>query len=168
MAWLLLTLAIVTEVIATSALKLSDGFAHRGYSIVVILGYVTSYIALGRALRLQLEVSVAYAIWSGVGTAAIAVIGALFFQESVNIVKTVAIIMVISGVALLNLAPSPDPAASGAQPVVTARPDAAVALVRALGDLSGAITDLRTREPVGTAAPSVVAADAVPRIPTTR
>ncbi|WP_245691367.1 DMT family transporter [Sinosporangium album] len=164
MAWLLLTLAIVTEVIATSALKLSDGLSHRGYTVVVVLGYVASYVALARALKLQLEVSLAYAIWSGVGTAAIAVIGAMFFHESVSVLKTVAIVLIIAGVAMLNLAPTPH-TATGRVAVVTARPDAAVALVRALGDLTGAITELRAAEPSRAVRPHSVA-DAVPRVPT--
>ncbi|MDH2425919.1 multidrug efflux SMR transporter [Sphaerisporangium sp. TRM90804] len=104
MAWLLLAAAIASEVLATSALKLSDGFAHKGWSVVVVIGYVASFALLARALKLQMEVGVAYAVWAGVGTAAIAVIGALFLGETMNLAKVGGILLIIGGVVLLNLA----------------------------------------------------------------
>ncbi|RCG26876.1 QacE family quaternary ammonium compound efflux SMR transporter [Sphaerisporangium album] len=104
MAWLLLAAAIASEVLATTALKLSDGFAHKGWAVVVVVGYVTSFALLARALKLQMEIGVAYAVWSGVGTAAIAVIGALFLGEAMNLAKAGGIVLIIAGVVLLNLA----------------------------------------------------------------
>ncbi|GII60826.1 QacE family quaternary ammonium compound efflux SMR transporter [Sphaerisporangium krabiense] len=106
MAWVLLAAAIVSEVLATTALKLSDGFAHKGWAVVVVIGYLTSFAMLGRALKLQMEIGVAYAVWSGVGTAAIAVIGALFLGEALSPAKVAGIVLIIAGVVLLNLAGS--------------------------------------------------------------
>ncbi|WP_113703894.1 DMT family transporter [Nonomuraea lactucae] len=103
MAWLLLALAITAEVLATTALKLSNGFAHLGWSAVVTVGYVTSFLLLGQALKLRLEVGTAYAVWAGVGTAAIALIGAAFMGESLTPVKIGGILLIIGGVVVLNL-----------------------------------------------------------------
>ncbi|GAB2944051.1 multidrug efflux SMR transporter [Nonomuraea fastidiosa] len=104
MAWLLLALAIASEVIATSALKLSNGLSHLGWSIVVAAGYLTSFALLARVLKLQLDMGTAYAVWSGAGTAAIALIGAAFMGETLTALKIGGILLIIAGVVLLNLA----------------------------------------------------------------
>jgi small multidrug resistance pump len=103
MAWLILIGAIACEVTATSALKLSNGFTRLVPSIVVAVGYIASFVLLAQALRLQLQVSVAYAVWSGVGTALIAVIGMLALGEPLTPPKVVGIALVIAGVVVLNL-----------------------------------------------------------------
>jgi small multidrug resistance pump len=105
-AWLLLAGAILTEVIATSALKLSDGLSKLLPTIVVAVGYILSFVLLAQALKLHLQVSIAYAVWSGAGTAAIAVIGMLWLDEPLNLAKVVGIALVILGVVVLNLAGS--------------------------------------------------------------
>ncbi|GAA0918387.1 DMT family transporter [Nonomuraea longicatena] len=104
MAWILLAVAIAFEITATSALKLSNGFSHLGWTVVVAIGYLVSFTLLAQALKLQLEMGVAYAVWSGVGTAAIALIGALFMGESLNALKIGGIVLIIGGVVVLNLA----------------------------------------------------------------
>ena len=106
MAWLLLIGAIASEVAATSALKLSNGLTRVLPTVAVSVGYVASFVLLAWALRLQLQVSVAYAIWSGVGTAAIALIGALFLNEPLTGYKIAGIALVIAGVVVLNLSSS--------------------------------------------------------------
>jgi small multidrug resistance pump len=103
MVWVLLGGAIVAEVVATSALKLSAGFTKLVPSIVVGVGYLVSFLLLAQALK-QLQVSVAYAIWSGVGTAAVAVIGVVALNEPVSALKILGILLVIGGVVVLNLA----------------------------------------------------------------
>jgi small multidrug resistance pump len=103
MAWLLLAGAIATEVIATSTLKMSAGLTRLVPSIVVCVGYVVSLVLLAWALRLQLQVSVAYAIWSGAGTAAIAVIGMIWLGEPLTTAKTIGIVLIILGTVVLNL-----------------------------------------------------------------
>ncbi|MBB6347525.1 DMT family transporter [Nonomuraea muscovyensis] len=104
MAWLLLALAITAEVLATTALKLSNGFTHLGWTTVVAIGYLTSFALLAQALKLQMEMGTAYAVWSGAGTAAIALIGAAFMGESLTPLKIGGILLIIGGVIVLNLA----------------------------------------------------------------
>ncbi|MFC4012093.1 DMT family transporter [Nonomuraea purpurea] len=104
MAWLLLTLAIASEVLATSALKLSNGFTHPGWTITVAAGYITSFTLLAQVLKLHLDIGTAYAIWSGAGTAAIALIGAAFMGETLTPLKIGGILLIIGGVVILNLA----------------------------------------------------------------
>ncbi|MER7132867.1 DMT family transporter [Streptosporangium saharense] len=106
MAWLLLAGAIISEIVATTALKLSDGFAHKGWAVLVVAGYATAFALLGQALKRQLEIGTAYAVWSGAGTAAIAVIGMLFLGETLTLVKAGGIALIIGGVVLVNLAGS--------------------------------------------------------------
>ena len=106
----LLACAILTEIAATTTLKYTNGlniFTHTFLTITVVVLYITSYVCMAQALKLQLEVSIAYALWSGIGTAAIAVIGAVFFRESVHPVKIGGIALIIVGVAMLNLGPTP-------------------------------------------------------------
>ncbi|MGH3829678.1 MAG: DMT family transporter [Pseudonocardiaceae bacterium] len=105
MVWILLIGAIAAEVIATSALKLSDGFSKPLPSVVVAVGYIASLLLLAQVLK-QLQVSVVYAIWSGVGTAAVAVIGTLVLKEPLTVAKVVGILLIIGGVVTLNLAGS--------------------------------------------------------------
>ncbi|GGL08321.1 DMT family transporter [Planomonospora parontospora] len=104
MAWLMLAGAIIAEVLATMVLKLSDGFAHKGWSLLVVAGYGTAFFLLAQALKLQLEVGTAYAVWAGAGTAAVATIGVLFLGESLNAAKIAGIALIIGGVIVLNLA----------------------------------------------------------------
>lgn len=103
MVWILLVAAIAAEVTATTALKLSEGFTRLLPSVVVAVGYVVSFVLLAQVLR-HLQVSVAYAIWSGVGTAAVAVIGILALKEPLTATKIVGVLLIIGGVVTLNLA----------------------------------------------------------------
>ncbi|WP_326640095.1 SMR family transporter [Streptosporangium sp. NBC_01755] len=107
MAWLILAGAIIAEIAATTALKLSDGFAHKGWATLVVAGYAAAFILLAQALKLQLEVGTAYAVWAGAGTAAIAAIGVLFLGETISLAKVAGIILIIGGVVVLNLTGSP-------------------------------------------------------------
>ena len=102
MGWILLTFAIVLEVAGTTNMKLSEGFSNLVPSVLVIFFYALSIIALTFAVN-RLDVSVAYAVWSGMGTALVAMIGLWFFQESVTSVKVVALGLIIVGVVMLHL-----------------------------------------------------------------
>jgi small multidrug resistance pump len=104
LAWIFLTGAIASEVVATASLKLSNGLTRPAPSVVVAVGYLLSFVLLAQALKLQLQVSIAYAIWSGVGTAAITVIGILLLNEPLTAGKALGIALVIGGVVTLNLA----------------------------------------------------------------
>jgi small multidrug resistance pump len=97
---MILFLAILGEVVGTVALKVSDGFARLGPSVVVV-GYGLSFYLLALALK-QIPLGVAYAIWSGLGTAGAVVAGILLWRESLNLAG-VGILLIIAGVVLLNV-----------------------------------------------------------------
>ena len=96
-----LALAISSEIVATTSLKLSDSFTRLVPSVVVVVGYAISFYALSVSLR-SFPLGVVYAIWSGVGTAAIVVIGYFLFHEVLDAVKLGAIGLIIIGVVALN------------------------------------------------------------------
>jgi small multidrug resistance pump len=97
-----LAVAIVCEVIATAALKSSDGFTRLWPSVLVITGYGVAFYALSIALR-TIPVGVAYAIWSGVGIVGIALIGRLAFRQALDAPALIGIGLILAGVLVLNL-----------------------------------------------------------------
>jgi small multidrug resistance pump len=101
--YILLAGAIGTEIVATLALKASEGFSKLPPSILVVVGYVCSFTLLGLALNRGLPMGLGYAIWAAVGTTAVAILGVLFFGESLSRMATVGIVLIIAGVGLLNL-----------------------------------------------------------------
>lgn len=101
-SWLFLLGAIGAEVTGTTFMKLSDGFTNWTAAALMAVFYAISFVALTFAIK-HIEVGVAYAIWSGLGTALIAIIGLLFFQEEFSALKALSILLVIVGVAGLNL-----------------------------------------------------------------
>ena len=104
-AAVLLTLAIAVEVAATLALRASDGFSRLGPSLVVIAGYATAFFLLGLVLR-SIPVSVAYAVWSAVGTGTIALIGMTLLDEPAGAIRIASLVLIMVGVVGLNLAGS--------------------------------------------------------------
>jgi small multidrug resistance pump len=102
MAWVYLVIAIGLEVSGTTSMKLSNGFSRPIFAMLMVIFYVASFTCLTLALK-QLSVSTAYAIWSGMGTALIAIIGLVVFRESFNVAKVLSILMIIAGVVGLNL-----------------------------------------------------------------
>jgi small multidrug resistance pump len=101
-AYLYLLLAIAVEVVATSLLKLSDGFTKLWPTVGSLAGYAVAFMLLALVVR-DMSVGVAYAVWSGLGTAAIVAIGVLFLNESVTATKVAGVLLVIGGVVTLNL-----------------------------------------------------------------
>lgn len=101
-AWLLLATAIVAEVIATSALKASDGFTRPGPLLWVVLGYGVAFYLLALTLR-TLPVGVAYAVWSGAGTVLIALIGWWLYGQRLDAAGWLGVALIITGVLVLNL-----------------------------------------------------------------
>ena len=99
---LILLLAILSEVVGTVALKASEGFARLGPSVLVVVGYGLSLVLLALALR-QIPLGIAYAIWSGLGTAGAVVAGVLLWRESLGPAGVVGILLIIAGVVLVNL-----------------------------------------------------------------
>jgi small multidrug resistance pump len=98
----LLSLAIAVEVGATISLRYSDGFTKLVPSVLVVVGYATSFYLLSLILR-ELSVGTTYAIWAGAGTAAIALIGIVVLGEPADTVKLVSIALIVAGVIGLNL-----------------------------------------------------------------
>ncbi|MCA2216719.1 DMT family transporter [Jidongwangia harbinensis] len=102
MSYLFLVGAIAAEVFSTSLLKSTEGFSRLWPSVAVGLGYLLSFVLLAQAVK-NIPVSVAYAVWSGLGTATIAAIGAAFLGEPLGWVKVTGIGLIIGGVVILNL-----------------------------------------------------------------
>lgn len=102
MAWVFLICAIGFEVIGTTAMKLSDGLTRLGPTLVLFAAYVAAFGCLALCLK-RIEVGTAYAIWSGVGTAAITMIGILFFRESFDLLKLAGTGLIIAGVVVLKM-----------------------------------------------------------------
>lgn len=104
-AWVYLAVAIGTEIAATVSLKASAGFTRLWPSVVVVVGYVASFVLLAKALK-DLEVGVAYAIWSAVGTAAVALLGIWLFGEQASWAKAFWIAVIVVGVIGLQVSSS--------------------------------------------------------------
>ncbi|WP_374967220.1 DMT family transporter [Lysinibacillus sp. RS5] len=99
--YLFLTLSIVSEVFATTMLKLSEGFTILGPSIAVVFGYGISFYSLSLCLK-TLPLSLAYAIWSGIGTALTVIVGIVIWGDIFNLYSAIGITFIIGGVLLLN------------------------------------------------------------------
>jgi small multidrug resistance pump len=103
MQWLFLFLAIIGEVIGTSALKASDGFTKIVPSIIVVAGYAVAFFFLSLTLKDNINIGVVYAIWSGVGVSLISVIGYLYYKQTLDIPAVLGIALIIIGVMIINL-----------------------------------------------------------------
>ena len=103
MHWLYLSLAILFEVGGTVSLKMSNGFSVLGPSVVVVVFYGISILFLALALK-TMDVGTAYAVWAGLGTALVVIVGIFYFDESATILKLVFLGMIIAGVVGLHLA----------------------------------------------------------------
>ncbi|MFJ8090800.1 DMT family transporter [Lysinibacillus sp. NPDC095746] len=100
-----LFISIISEVFASSMLKLTNGFKRLLPSVGVVVGYGTAFYFLSLTLQ-SIAIGTAYAIWAGVGTALTAVIGIVFYKELFNLKKIIGILLIIVGVVILNLAGS--------------------------------------------------------------
>ena len=96
-----LILGVVFEVMWTTSMKLSQGFTRIWPSIGIFIFYGLSFTCLTIALK-KIEVSLAYSVWAGLGTALIAMIGIAFFRESITSIKFISIALIIIGVIGLN------------------------------------------------------------------
>lgn len=102
MSWLFLILGVFAEIIGTTSMKLSEGFTKLLPSISIFVFYGLSLSLVTLSLK-KIDISVAYAIWSGVGTATIAVIGLIYFKEQLSLIKILSIMLIITGVVGLNV-----------------------------------------------------------------
>ncbi|WP_412776567.1 DMT family transporter [Thalassospira lucentensis] len=96
-AWVYLFIAIGLEVVGTVSLKFSNGFTDWRFSVITLVVYGLSFWVLSLTLRV-IPIGTAYAVWAGLGTAAIAVIGLVFFKEPMTVMKGVFLLMIIGGV----------------------------------------------------------------------
>lgn len=102
MPWLFLTVAILSEVIGTSALKAAGGFSRLGPSVVVIACYICAFYCFSLSLK-TIPVGVAYAIWSGAGVALIPLIAWFIYGQSLDLAAIVGMTLILVGVVVLNL-----------------------------------------------------------------
>ena len=102
MPWLFLAIAITGEVVATTALKASDGFTRWGFSSISVLGYAIAFYFLSLVLK-TMSVGVAYAVWAGAGVALVTLIGIFLFGQKLDLYGYLGIGLIVAGVAVLNL-----------------------------------------------------------------
>jgi len=102
MTYLLLVVAIAFEVIATSALKATEGFTRLGPSIVTIFGYSLAFYFLSLTLK-TMPVGIVYAVWSGAGVVLIAAIGWVYYRQSIDLPGLIGIALILAGVLVVNL-----------------------------------------------------------------
>ncbi len=100
--WLFLSIAIVSEVVATSALKASNGFTQLWPSLIVVAGYAIAFFFLSLTLR-TMPVGIAYAIWSGIGIVLITLIAWFIFNQSLDIPAIIGLTLIIAGVVILQV-----------------------------------------------------------------
>ncbi len=100
--WLLLSLAILSEVAGTSALKAAEGFSRLWPSLIVIVGYTASFYCLSLSLQ-SIPIGIAYAIWSGVGIALISLLAWFFYGQTLDTPAIIGLLLIVAGVLVLNL-----------------------------------------------------------------
>lgn len=101
--WVLLGCAILSEVCATISLKISDGFSKVGPAVIVVIGYLASFVLLGMVLKRGMSVGVAYGVWSACGVALVALIGVAFLKETLTWVQVGGLVLVMLGVAAIEM-----------------------------------------------------------------
>ena len=100
--WIFLCVAIIAEVIATSALKSSEGFTKPIASVIVVLGFIIAFYCLSLTLK-TIPVGIAYAIWSGAGIVLVTTIAWIVFDQKLDVWGIIGIALIMSGVLVLNL-----------------------------------------------------------------
>jgi len=102
MAYIYLAIAIIAEVISTSALKSSEEFTKLYPSIIVVVGFCVSFYFLTLVLR-TIPLGITYAIWSGVGIVLVAIIGVVFYKQSIDMPAILGMGLIIAGVTVINV-----------------------------------------------------------------
>jgi small multidrug resistance pump len=102
MNWLYLAIAIACEVVATSALKATEGFTRWQPSALVVVSYGLAFFFLSLTLR-SIPVGIAYAIWAGAGVVLVSIAGWLFYQQALDLPATLGISLIVAGVLVINL-----------------------------------------------------------------
>lgn len=102
MDWVYLAIAILAEVAATSALKATEGFTRPHALLLVVAGYSLSFFCLSLTLR-TIPLSVAYALWSGVGLVLLSLVGRFVYNQRLDSPAVLGISLILAGVVILNL-----------------------------------------------------------------
>jgi small multidrug resistance pump len=102
MNYVYLFAAIVSEVIATSALKAAEGFSRFWPSVIVIVGYGLAFYCLSLTMR-TIPIGIAYAIWSGIGIVLIALVGLLFYHQPLDAPALIGMAFILAGVLIINV-----------------------------------------------------------------
>ncbi|WP_409932453.1 DMT family transporter [Paraburkholderia sp. BCC1886] len=98
----ILSIAIVAEVIATSAMRASEGFSRLLPSVVVVLGYGVAFYCLSLTLK-SIPVGIVYAIWSGAGIVLITLVALVLYKQVPDLPAIIGLGLIIAGVAVLNI-----------------------------------------------------------------
>ena len=102
MKWVYLLLAIVSEVVATSALKSSESFSRVWPSVLTVVGYGVAFYLLSLTLR-ELPVGIAYAIWSGVGIVLVSLAAVVLFGQKLDLPALIGMGLIVAGVIVINV-----------------------------------------------------------------
>jgi small multidrug resistance pump len=100
-AFVILLLAIVAEITATSSLKASEGFTKPIPSLIVVVGYVLTFYLLSLSLK-EIPLGIAYAIWAGLGTVGTVAVAALVWREGLDAAQLIGTLLIVAGVVVLN------------------------------------------------------------------
>lgn len=100
--YLLLAIAIVAEVIATSALRAADGFTRLWPSVLVVVGYAIAFVFLSLTLK-SIPVGIAYAVWSGLGIVLISLVAYFVYDQTLDLPAFIGMALILAGVLVLNL-----------------------------------------------------------------
>jgi small multidrug resistance pump len=104
--WLLLLMSILFEICGTTCMKLSQGFARVVPSVLIFVFYSLCFVAFTHAVK-KIDLSVAYAVWSGLGIVLITIISAVYFREAVNMMRLICIMLILIGIIGLRLQQAP-------------------------------------------------------------
>ena len=102
MHWVYLIIAILGEVVATSSLKLAEGFTRLVPSIISVAGYSVAFYFLSLALK-DIPLGIAYAIWCGVGIVFVAIVGWFFYKQAMDIPAIIGMMLIFAGVLVINI-----------------------------------------------------------------
>lgn len=97
-----LCIAVISEVIATSALKATNGFTNLIPSLIVVAGYAVAFYFLSLTLK-DIPIGVAYALWSGLGVTLVTIAGFFLYQQKIDLAGFLGLALIIAGIVVLNL-----------------------------------------------------------------
>ncbi|ENU56968.1 DMT family transporter [Acinetobacter guillouiae] len=102
MSFLYLIIAIVAEVIATSAMKASDGFSQLSASIITVIGYAVAIYFLSLTMK-TIPVGITYALWSGAGIILVSLVGFFYYKQHLDLAAIIGLVFMIIGILIIHL-----------------------------------------------------------------